>query len=1742
MQFESMKLSRLILAHLLVSVSGFAEVQPSAIDVDSSAAFRDTRSEPATAETLKGLIAPAPSEIERASWTIEASESERRSRGTYHFRIAFKESQSLGGLTAVLQNPGTVTIRALKPNAPFPGDPAADHWITLPAWNASETIDCVLSPGFKTRSILITDSRPSGQSNLRGLTFRLQRRYVVTGSAIAQGEQTKHGQDPANLIVGDLWRSAGAEPNSNKVNRSPVTTVAPSWASLVWDEPQSVSSIRIRSNAKKFELREFIGEPDVNPALATAAAWRVVDVEPVIRPIWRSRHLLEQVYTFDTPKPISALQFHVTKVTSASRYNSILEIHDFTVFRNLAANEPVPVPVRRTEPPPPLQFTWKTEVDSEPAMVINTPEGRRVRNLFAQVPQKAGDHLAAWDLKDDKGLPVAPGTYHWEAVYGPEPRLIYQMTPYPNSYAHSPHSSPWQGESDDGWMSNHGQLTAVCALGDHVFMGQNGSEGGHALIEVTNSGSKLWGTHETTDTLFTDGNTLFSHNIWQGNISRLNHETKKQELMFSLAQDPSRQGNIVGLAAKDDRIYIAYHAPVPFLEDATGETKISIGDCLPKLRSEITGSSNYGISGRPQWDFMSLFRLTEFVNGSDSNAGLLRIPSTKGIGREQHILLAFKEPTPLGSLIFPGFSAPEGVKMLAYVLKPKGSFPPKVDKLGDWTPVPLGVVGDWNCVALPTQTLTRALRLTFSQPGGELDLLLDGDTLGEPSLNIDLPLGGAKKKKAGGLIASKNEWRAELDGMRILRRRFEKVSQKARIQVNSGTYDEKAGEWDARRDEILSESNPAIFMMEWDELQSIRGLSLKELDGEEARIDVFTGPVGAEIDLSSSRNWEEVAVYNQKLRYLYAPDRRNNSRAIYLDGVVDFGRSYETRAVRLRIVSQWKEQDGRQWGIRLDRGGSEIDWKRCRLYGIAPLRYLGGEPEKSAMGVRRIEVRDGATGQLIEEKPSRVSGELCFDPHGQLHGIVGKSVVRIEDGAVVATGLENPRCLQISKGGEFYVYDHGVENRQVKVFDSSGTLLRSIGKPGRRLAGPYDPDFLEDINEMSLDSEGSLWLVYEHDNPRRIMKFSADGEFLADFFGNTNYGGGGTIDPWDPTRMYFRDMVFKLDHETGESRLAALTSADHLESSDQSSRHIRRQTEVFVLNDRRYVVTAPISHTPEQNVALINLFDEKKMTVRMCAAVGHASRFPPLQNEKFIAKTGGAPLGGYRFLWNDLNQDGEVEVDEVVLTKLESRDFFLGRFDDGLGVMSGNLRFEPERFLDDGTPILKENKLSFSADYRLSNGNYFRYAKGVNEVVTPAGEPIWSYPAHHRMSGLYVPPYQPGKVDLQYGIKGHGRTSPEGLGDFFVIFSNSGQANVWTADGFLATRISYHKNNPRRNNFSSFDHKRGADVSRVTFGQEHFSNYFTQSVQDGRHFVVGGHLTMSLFEVKGLNDFKRIRGTIEVTPELVEKTRIWDTHRIAREQFSKPHLAQSLPGAPEPDGQIDSNEYQAAPLEIEGIADLRISHDENALYLGWRVHALAGPFKNTGTEFQRTFKTGGGVDVKLGLDPTANPNRRQPVVGDARLILTKFNGKPTAILYRPVAPGKPGPWSTETEAGGMTSFDDVKIIRDIKLVHKDEGSGYVLEATIPWQSLGLNKAPNGQRLRFDWSVLSTATGHKTIARRSWANKLAVGTTDEPTEARLTPGLWGWLEIQSQDDNTPDLDNVFDKKKESGDLDSLIDGL
>ena len=55
---------------------------------------------------------------------------------------------------------------------------------------------------------------------------------------------------------------------------------------------------------------------------------------------------------------------------------------------------------------------------------------------------------------------------------------------------------------------------------------------------------------------------------------------------------------------------------------------------------------------------------------------------------------------------------------------------------------------------------------------------------------------------------------------------------------------------------------------------------------------------------------------------------------------------------------------------------------------------------------------------------------------------------------------------------------------------------------------------------------------------------------------------------------------------------------------------------------------------------------------------------------------------------------------------------------------------------------------------------------------------------------------------------------------------------------------------------------------------------------------------------------------------------------------------------------------------------------------------------------------------------------------------------------------------------------------------------------------GLKPAPD-LRLKMDWGVLvSGPDGHEVIRRVYWSNKATAITADVPSEAMLTPNLWG----------------------------------
>src|SRR5205085_10357371 len=168
-----------------------------------------------------------------------------------------------------------------------------------------------------------------------------------------------------------------------------------------------------------------------------------------------------------------------------------------------------------------------------------------------------------------------------------------------------------------------------------------------------------------------------------------------------------------------------------------------------------------------------------------------------------------------------------------------------------------------------------------------------------------------------------------------------------------------------------------------------------EIDGELTRIDVHTG--GGPVDIKASAGWHPVATYTQQRRDVgngYGLGLTNPT-ARYVDGYVDFGREVKTRAVRLRGVKQWADEgQAGCLGIRADLGGGTINPKRCRVWGVAALQYVGGEAPVDTAAFERIEVYDTASGKLASESAVEQPGGIVLNPAGELFALSGSKVVR----------------------------------------------------------------------------------------------------------------------------------------------------------------------------------------------------------------------------------------------------------------------------------------------------------------------------------------------------------------------------------------------------------------------------------------------------------------------------------------------------------------------------------------------------------------------------------------------------------------------------------------------------------------------------------------------------------------------------------------------------------------------------
>ena len=745
--------------------------------------------------------------------------------------------------------------------------------------------------------------------------------------------------------------------------------------------------------------------------------------------------------------------------------------------------------------------------------------------------------------------------------------------------------------------------------------------------------------------------------------------------------------------------------------------------------------------------------------------------------------------------------------------------------------------------------------------------------------------------------------------------------------------------------------------------------------------------------------------------------------------------------------------------------------------------------------------------------------------------------------------MEDPRHVAVDADRNFYISDRG-KSQQVKVFSSEGKSLRAIGKAGEPTTGAYDPLHMNNPNGLAIDSQRRVWLAEDDFHPKRVSLWTADGNLVRAFYGPGEYGGGGVLDPRDRNRFFYKGQEFLLDWQRGTDKLVRV----FFRPSPLFEAHYGPYSPDTPLypparSGQRYF-TSCYTHVPTGGDHVSFIWHDDGQQVRLVAALGNTHAWNVLKTEPFRASwpEGVNPAGDQyqnpaAFSWSDEDGDGLPQPAEVKMIKATC---FGLTTDEDLAIVCARfndktVEFNPVGYNKHSAPLYKldaprvlaegaQSPTSSGGDQALADSTGWTIHTNAPAPFSPnglggtfRGTPRWSYPSV--WPGLHASheaavPDRPGMVIgttrlLGGWIKVRGDSVP-----LFGINANMGNMYLFTADGlFVATLFHDIRLRP---NWAMPTATRGMDVSNVSLHDENFWPSISQT-NDGQVFVVDG-ARVSLVRVDGLDSIHRLPATaLQVTADDLGRGRDWFSLAEARRQAQQGSNTLRIVqrgSAPQVDGKLDDwpADTDWATIDRRGTAAnfdsstrpynvraaVTIARDK--LYAAWNTNEK-DLLRNSGETPNALFKTGGCLDLMLGTDGTAKADRNEPVPGDLRLLITMVNQKPRAMLYRARLPGTKqpvgfsSPWRTIT-------FDSVTDITDDVTVAAGGDGNY--EISVPLVSLDWQPKP-GLSYSADLGILR-GDGGQTTQRVYWSNKATAITADVPSEAELTPRLWGRWEV------------------------------
>jgi hypothetical protein len=770
--------------------------------------------------------------------------------------------------------------------------------------------------------------------------------------------------------------------------------------------------------------------------------------------------------------------------------------------------------------------------------------------------------------------------------------------------------------------------------------------------------------------------------------------------------------------------------------------------------------------------------------------------------------------------------------------------------------------------------------------------------------------------------------------------------------------------------------------------------------------------------------------------------------------------------------------------------------EKCDVSGIF---YKNGLLYISYFNLDLIGINDANTGKLIKTIKVNKPKRLSVDENGDIYVISENKVLKInkegEKKFVIEKNIDQPEGIVIDREGKIYVSNWG-NLHNVSVFDKNGKFLRFIGKKGgRNKIGKYEKVGMLYPSGISIDEENRLWVAEKCDYPKRISVWDIkNGKLLNEFFGASGYSTWSYIDIEKPDELYCHNVIWKIDWENNKfypySTIWRATEENMVMEPSPGS-YAGRFRVITAKNGKQYGWGAS-EYCNKLYMRKGDIFIPIAGVIRLIRPPGYS---PTGQNYKILWDNPKKYPDGIYF-WQDKNNNQKIEEDEVIKLKDNETNLF-NWFDKELNAWcDSGFILKPVKFEKDGRPVYDLNKKE-PIPFKGTNSGFTSLYLSPDEkfiyTLNPGSKPGFAcYDKNWNLKWAYneiiswpkaisLPVVTPGRI--------WGLTMPLGVADGFTgCASYFGPFHIFTTDGIYAGMLMKDGRIPGL----------GPDINAC-------ENFTGQLIKiNGKYLLLNGDQDGRVTEIIGLENVKRLEGGEYFITEDDYK-RVKEEHEKYQQIIAKSQKFEITKGKE----SLNVSKGITKIIDEGRKFTVKAAYDDENIYFLYEVKT---PYElvNSIPDYKIIFKGGNLIDIQIGTDKNADPKRAKPTYGDIRILITRQEGKPVAVIYRPKVKDFKGKPITLYSPTGSEEFDVIEKFENIKLDYKKTQDGFTAIVPIPLKLIGL-ELRNGDEILIDVGyIFGNSNGSAVSLRSYWSNNSfsANVTYDIPTESRLEPKYWG----------------------------------